>query len=345
MSFQIERGLFRLDFIDHHAILGVPIDAEIKDIRKRYLKIARRLHPDALATESEEDKHRASQFLAKMVNPAWERLSQEKDRSEYGLLLKLKGQHAVQQQDSIEVIGGLAKQLSTASNPDHFYMTSLKDLASKQYDHLDQTIELTAQISELNLIYLMRKESSGGLTLGEINKQTIYTGSNLPDSSQSGGAPAAMQSSSRTAAPPPPPQQTRQEMLVQQYYRRARAIFDKGNYAQAILELRDALKVDPANSQCHSLMGIIYLKQNQGTMAKIHFNQALKHNPNDEDAIAGMKRLGQSAAAGTKPSATAGTSTKGAKAAPPPKNAPKTNKPNDKQGGGGLFGGLFGKKK
>jgi len=34
--FKIDSGLFQFDFTDHHAVLGVPIDADFKDIRKRY---------------------------------------------------------------------------------------------------------------------------------------------------------------------------------------------------------------------------------------------------------------------------------------------------------------------
>jgi hypothetical protein len=41
MSFQIERGLFKFDFTDHHAVLGIPVNADVKEVRKRYLKIAR----------------------------------------------------------------------------------------------------------------------------------------------------------------------------------------------------------------------------------------------------------------------------------------------------------------
>lgn len=339
MAFQIERGLFSLDFVDNHAILGTPVDADVKDIRKRYLKIARRLHPDALTAESEEDTLQASELLAKLVNPAWERLSQDRERSEYSLLLKLKGQQGLRQQDSVTLTSNLAKQLSTASNPDHFYQTSLKDLASKQYDHLDQVLEITGQISELNLVYLIRKESSGGLTLGE-SKKTIFTGTNLPDSSQSMDGSGLPQRQGTVT--PPPPVKSRQEVLVDQYYRRSRGFFEKGNYAQAVLELRDALKIDPTSSRCHSFMGIIYLKQNQETMAKIHFNQALKLNPNDENAIEGIKRLGQSGAAAASGTSASKNST-GAKSAQQ-KPPAKSQKPDDKKGGGGLFG-LFGKKK
>ncbi|WP_421656077.1 J domain-containing protein [Leptothermofonsia sp. ETS-13] len=319
MSFLIERGLFLLDFNDHHAILGVPVDADIKDIRKRYLKIARRLHPDSCLSESEEDKQRASQFLSKLVNPAWEKLSQEKDRSEYGLLLKLKVQQALQKRGSLDVVSSLAKQLSTTPNPDHFYQASLKDLANKQYDHLDQTLELTAQISELNLVYLMRKESSGGIALDE-PKKTIYTGSNIPDSTRSSTRPIA-------TAPNVPP---KRESFSDQYYRRAEALAAKGNFAQAILELRDALKIEPNNSRCHSLLGVIHLRQNQLPMARVHINKALQIDPQNEMALEAKQKLEQG-------QSSAGKVT-------PPKASPKSNKPND-QPGGGLFGLFGGKKK
>ncbi|MBL1173658.1 J domain-containing protein [Pantanalinema sp. GBBB05] len=331
MSFQIERGLFLLDFIDHHAILGIPVDAEIKDIRKRYLKIARRLHPDSCASESETDKQRASELLSKLVNPAWEKLSQEKDRSEYILLLKLKGQQGLRQQSSGEM-SNLAKQLSTASNPDHFYHTSLKSLADQQYDHLDQTLELTAQISELNLVFLMRKEGAGE-AIANSTKQPLYTGSNIPDSSQSIAKPGG------TAAPPPP----RRESIAEQYYRRAEGHVAKNNFAQAILELRDALQIEPKNSRCHALMGMVYLKQNQPKMAKIYFDKALEHDPDTEMAQIGKQQLEGAAASSKAAGAKAGTQKT------PPKADPKASKPgtkpNNDKPSGGLFGLFGGKKK
>ena len=318
MSFQIERGLFLLDFTDHHAILGVPVDAEIKDIRKRYLKIARLLHPDSAASASEEARQRASDFLSKLVNPAWEKLSQERDRSEYMLVLKLKGQQALRQQGDL-VLGNLAKQLVASTNPDHFYATSLKDVAEKQYAQLDQTLELTAQLSELNLVYLMHKESKGEL-------KPMQKKSPTPNATQ------PREASTPTPAPPP----EARESPADQYYRRAAAYLAKNNFAQATLELRDGLQADPNNSRCHSLMGTIYLKQNQGTMAKIHFNKALQLNPQDTMAFEGKRQLEQT----QKP---AGKSTDaGGKAAS--SKATSAKKPDDKAGGG-LFGLFGGKKK
>jgi curved DNA-binding protein CbpA len=332
MSFQVDRGLFRLDFTDHHAVLGVSVDSETKDIRKRYLKIARRLHPDSFVSEGEQDKAHASELLSKLVNPAWEQLSQERERTEYDLLLKLKGQQALRQKDAIELGSNLAKQLSTASNPDHFYVSSLKDLANKQYEQLDQALEITAQISELNLVYLMRKEGTGGIAIGE-PKKTIFTGSNIPDSSQSSTSLAAQAQAAANNQPKP-------ETVADQFYRRSEGYLAKNNFAQAILELREALQIEPNNSRCHSLMGMIYLKQNQATMAKIHFNQALKFNPQEPTALEGLQKLGQAQTSTAKATGKAATNAKSA--------AQKTTskaKPNDKSSGGGLFGLFGGKKK
>jgi curved DNA-binding protein CbpA len=322
MSFQLERGLFLLDFVDHHAILGVPIDADVQTIRKRYLKIARKLHPDSGSAENEADKKLASEFLSKLVNPAWEKLSQEKDRTEYGIVLNLKGQQA-NRQGNWE-LGNLGKEIANASNPEHFYRASLKGLADKQYEQLGQALEITGQISELNMVYLMRKDGTGGVSTGE-SQRTIYTGSNLPDSSQSSVRPAATQ----------PQQAARPESVADQYYRRAEGYMAKNNYAKAVLELRDALQLEPRNSNCHALLGAVHLKQGQGTMAKIHFNKALEFDPGNAIALEGKQKLEKT----TNTSATSKTSTK-----KPNQSGSKTNKPDDKAGGG-LFGLFGGKKK
>jgi len=49
----------------------------------------------------------------------------------------------------------------------------------------------------------------------------------------------------------------------------------------AAVKLQDALKLEQRNSHCHSLIAMVYLKQNQLKMAKIHCDKALKFNPKD----------------------------------------------------------------
>jgi curved DNA-binding protein CbpA len=314
MSFKIEQGLFTLDFTDYHAILGVPVDAEIKDIRKRYLNIARRLHPDSCGTEDEADRQRASDFLSKLVNPAYEKLSQERNYNEYLILLKLKGQQASRQQDTVLLISNAARQLAAASDIDQTYRTALKDLADKQYQALQQTVEVIGHISELNLVYLMRKQ-----------------GLDTPAQAKAGTSAAA----SKAPGKPPaaPPKERAKERIEDANIRRAAEFERQNDYNKAIQELREALTLNPKNSDCHTRLGVIYLKTNQATMAKIHFNQALKLNPQDPVALEGKRR--------TEPAAN-GTKAANPKEAKAQKPASKDNKSD--QSGGGLFG-LFGSKK
>jgi len=156
MSIQVERGLFKVDFFDHHAILGVPIDAEVKDIRKRYLKIARLLHPDSLLGSSDEAKNKASEVLSKLVNPAYKKLSEEKERAEYAALLRLMGQK-VARKGGTDDLGEPAQQLLKASDYEVPYKAALDQLADTLYGSMDTVTETIGAISYLNLAYLLRK--------------------------------------------------------------------------------------------------------------------------------------------------------------------------------------------
>ena len=89
---RLDQGLFKLDFNDHYAVLGLPMDADGKVVRKRYLQIARKLHPDSMSGASEDVVRKASDTLSKLVNPAYETLSQEKSSNEYQIVLKMRGQ-------------------------------------------------------------------------------------------------------------------------------------------------------------------------------------------------------------------------------------------------------------
>lgn len=273
----IDSGLFKFDFTDHHAVLGIPVDADVKDIRKRYLKIARRLHPDSCAAGSDADKQRASQLLSKLVNPAYEKFSQERSRAEYMILLTQMGKRLVQESASIEIKSELAKQLAQTNNVEHAYKTSLYKIAEQQYESLDQVLQQIGLISELNLVYLMRR----GVKLFRYRLRPLKVTNPL------------QKHQSLAHPPPPPPPQPQQESAVEQYLRRAQALMKKNNFPQARVELQDALKLDPNDSRCHSLIGAVYLMQNQTTMAKVHINKALQLNPQDQIALKAKQRLDQ----------------------------------------------------
>ncbi|MBE9008008.1 J domain-containing protein [Fortiea sp. LEGE XX443] len=309
MSLKIDRGLFKYDFIDHHAVLCVPVDADVKDIRKRYLQIARRLHPDSNTSATPTEKKLASELLSKLVNPAYEALSGERSRTEYMIILSQMGKRLVQDSASIELTTDLARQLAAAPNIDHSYKTAIAKIAETQFNSLQQVIPIIAQISELNLVYLMR---SAGKAFAASQPEST---SNTPLNKKS--------------APPPPPAPPKEDSAAEQYIRRAQTLIEKNQYAQAKVELQDALKLAPKSGRCHSLIGLVYLKQNQLKMAKIHFDNALKLDPNDQIAIAWKPKIDKAL----------GQQSSGTKVTPSAKTG---NKQPDKSGGGGLFGGLFG---
>lgn len=324
MSIKIESGLFNLDFIDHHAILGIPVDTDPKEIRKQYLKLARRLHPDSCVKESEADRQRASEFLAKLVNPAYEQLSQEKNFNEYAVLLKLKGQQALRQQETVLLSSDAARRLAGATGEiDTAYRAAVQQLAEQQYQHLERTLQVTGQISELNLIYLMRKAAKG-------DTSTVSTTARPATAMPSKAGATAV----APAQPPGPPTKA---SILSSYLRRAQEYESKQDFTNAVRELRDAMKIDPNNSTVHSRLGVVYLRSNQATMAKVHFRKALELNPQDATAQEGMRRVDP----GSTTSATSKPDIKGAKDSPGAGKPASKDKP---ESGGGLFG-LFGKKK
>ncbi|MEM9924044.1 MAG: DnaJ domain-containing protein [Cyanobacteria bacterium P01_D01_bin.50] len=317
MSFQIERGLFKYDLVDHHAVLCVRVDADAQEIRKRYLQIARRLHPDSCAAVSDKEKLFASKLLSKLVNPAYEQLYQDKNRAEHNVVLAQIGKRLAQESTSVELTSENSRQLAGTPNFESAYRNAMSQIAKIQYKSLAQVLEAIAQISELNLVYLMRSAGKS-LSAASSPKPAVSNNSNAANANKT--------------APPPPPK-PKEDPVFTGYVRRAEELIAKNQLLKARVELQDALKMQPNNNQCHSLIGVVYLKQNQIKMAKIHFDRALQLDPKDETALEGRskidkilgKKSGDSANKKTAVSAAAGKS-------------PKSES-------GGLFGGLFGGKK
>jgi len=315
---KLDTGLFRLDFEDHHAVLGIPITADAKVVRKRYLAIARKLHPDSLSGLSDDDIQQASDLLSKWVNPAYESLSQEKIFAEHQIILKLKGQGLKQAPTPPDVNSEAARTLLQAPQVDLAYQQAVTSLADKQYEELAQVLEVIGQLSELNLVYLYRTSGSAAASA-------------RPAPPEPSGAPASAASGGGSPATAPPPRRT-QATILESYMKRAQEFEGDRDYGRAVLEMREALKTYPNSAKCHSYLASLYLKAGQTTMAKIHAKRALDLLPEDEVAQTVQAKLEKGLAGGAK-----GTAGKSAA-----KSAAK-GKPEDK--GGGFFGGLFGGKK
>lgn len=297
------KGLFKYDFTDQHAILGVPLDAEFNDIRKRYMKIARRLHSDTCSFESQADKDWANQFLSKVVNPAYNKFSKESDRKEYSLLLAAIGKRVLKEQGKMHIESAAAKELTTAKNLEEAYKTAVGKLALKQYESVEETQEAIAQISELNMVYLLRKERLGGgdgtssptkTATPPTNTATKPAAAKPAATKPAATPPAAATPAAATPAPPPPPRAP-VDSVADGSCRRAQGFMDSKNYAKASLELREALKRDPKHSKAHAMLAMCYLEQNQATMAKLEMNKALASNPEEPTALEVKKKLEQAA--------------------------------------------------
>ncbi len=286
------KGLFKYDFTDQHAILGIPLDAEFNDIRKRYMKIARRLHSDTCSFESQADKDWANQFLSKVVNPAYNKFSKESDRKEYNLLLAAIGKRVAKEQPKMQIESEAAKQLATAKDWEEAYKTAVSKLALKQYESVKETQEAIDQISELNMVYLLRKERlGGGVAAGSPPKAATPTST----AKTAAAATPATKPTPATATPAPPPPKV-QDSPAEAYCRRAQGFMDSKSYAKAILELKEGVKRDAKHSQAHAMLAMCYFEQNQATMAKLEMNKALASNPEEPTALEVKKKLEQAAA-------------------------------------------------
>jgi curved DNA-binding protein CbpA len=293
-SLQINQGLSEFGYTDHYAILGLPVDAPSNEIRKRYLKIARSLHPDSCPPGT--NKELASQVLSKLVNPSYQALSQEKERSEYALLLKLVGQRANLELDVTRLKYEQAQKIANDAGFEKQYEELVATLSQQQYDDLEQLISYVEQLSELNLVFLLRRENPQYQVVSA-NSPAVATVSSAANAAPAvASAPGVMNVNVAGAT-----SQTSDD-FVRQYIRRAEDLMNKNRFQEAIKELRDAIKIDPNSVRCQTLLGRIYLKQNQLTMAKVHLNQARKLDPENLDmmkAMADLQKLEKAASKST----------------------------------------------
>jgi curved DNA-binding protein CbpA len=280
-SFRLKRGLAEFGYPDHYAVLGLEVDATAGEIRKRYMQLARLLHPDSCSEEI--NKTLASQFLSKLVNPAYQVLSQEKERADYSLLLKLVGQRANLEFDVSRFTYQPAQEVLKIETYEESYRSTLQSLIETQYLQLDQSLACIELLSELNLAFLLRRET----TKSRAGAQPSSSSSNyIP------AEPSSPEISVEVQAKAPRENiATPSENYVKQYIRRAEELIAKNLFPSAIQELRDALKIEPQNGRCHCLMGIVYLRQNQPKMAKGHLTQALKVEPENAEALEWMNKL------------------------------------------------------
>ncbi len=264
--FKLARGIAAFDFNDHYAVLGLPLTADESLIRRRYIQIAKLLHPDVCQHKQVE---RASEYLSKLVNPAYNLLTQERERTEYAAILKLLAKRLMKRNEKLQPESAIAKQL--LANPSvNRYVQSVQEIAEVQYTDLDRVIERTECLSELNLVYVMMQE---GYDLSQSTKDSTV-----------------VQGQATTASPQP------NVVSPEQILRQAEQYIQGKQWTLALRDLRSIIQADPTNSRAHALLGVVYMNQKLLGMAKVSFQQALKYNPNEAIALQNIGKVSDSGA-------------------------------------------------
>jgi len=278
------------------------VTADDRRALKRYRSVAKLLHPDSLTEADSETRDFATQLFARLVNPAYQKLKQEKGRSEMLATLRFRVRRMSKEEALVPKSSSARQLLSVpAASIDTFYEQAVTELAEAQYHPLDRFITIAPQIEELNLVYLRLK-------MGEPMIREKRTGI----------IPAAAAKPLEFTPSPATPEKSGN--YDQRHYQRAQEYMKHTEWAKAVQELRDAIRIDPKKSDYHALLGKAYLMQNLQGMAKTYFQQALKLNPRHQLALQHAKQLNIPL-------------------------DPLVNGTIAKEEKGGLFGGLFAKKR
>jgi tetratricopeptide (TPR) repeat protein len=298
---RVDRGISQFNH-DYYAALGLPIISSPFYIRHVYVSIARILHPDVYGF-SDEEKEIATQYLAKLVNPAYNVLMKEEERKAYQGIFKLLAKRLMQKSRNVQIHSKIACELMMTPN-DGLYERSVSAIANVQYQSIKTILEYTAQISELNLVYILYKE---GYQYGADNMPPVLLPMSPTKSPQlySANYPTPPQKTNY-ASPTPQysiyqPASNRKpdsdETIIQTRIedRDTGAVGDRlkicevyisqGDWKSALKDLREILQLDKNNSKCHAMLGVVYKNINQPQMAKVSFQRSLQINPKEPLAL------------------------------------------------------------
>jgi curved DNA-binding protein CbpA len=248
--------------------LGVAINTDVTQIRRKFLKLAKVLHPD-VANYNAVEKELATRYFAKLVSPAYQILTDDRDRAEYFITLRHLWQALKQKSTKIEPQSEVARQFLQYPNEGN-YLKAVGEIANMQYRHLNKVLDYTADLSELNLVYLMTQA-----TLFQPVKGASST------------------SEDETVVQDP------NQLKIDRGMQLAEMYVSKKLWTEAMLELKALEKLVPTNSKVHALMGLVYINQNLAVMAKTCFQKALNLDPKNPIALKYLNQSGgaQSSAA------------------------------------------------
>ncbi|GBO52324.1 hypothetical protein APA_5414 [Pseudanabaena sp. lw0831] len=234
---------------------------EPAQIRKKFLKLAKILHPDVFGRTSEE-KESATKYFSKMVSPAYQLLNSDRERGEYLATLRMFAQNKKQKEETPTLSSEIAQKLYRIPH-EITYKQYVEQVSPKQYETLDSIMEYTATLSELNLVYLFTQTSL-----------SFSSGSST-------AAPVGGQGANVEATPAAKPAQS----PALRNLNMAELFISKKQWTDALKELLSAEKLDPNNAKVYALKGLVQMNQNAAAIAKASFQKALKLDPKEPTAV------------------------------------------------------------
>ena len=236
---------------------------DVEHIRKKFIALAKILHPDVFGKTSEE-KELATKYFSKMVSPAYKLLNSDRERGEYLATLRIFAQGKKQKAEIPALTSEIAQKLYRIPH-EITYKQYVEQVAPKQYETLDSIMEYTSVLSELNLVYLFTQNSfnfsSGSSAVSASGSQN--TGANV-------GATPVAQSAQSPAL---------------RNLNMAELFISKKQWTDALKELISAEKLDPSNAKVYALKGLVQINQNAVAIAKASFQKALKLDPKEPMAL------------------------------------------------------------
>lgn len=253
---------------DPYAVLGISVSADDRQIFKRYHTLAKLLHPDRHAKSCNPNPELATAIFSHLINPAYEQLKHQQKR--LIAIAMLRSLAFALEQKPLSSQSAIAQEIMEMSTPqaELFYEEAIACYAEDQYKSLEQFYQVTQQISTLNLVYLRLHKPDLLLTQKAVRI--------IPEVEVK---PVELTLDEKTDVKPV------LTNYAQRHYQRAIEYVRLAKWSLAVQELRDAIKLEPNNSDYYALLGLVHLKQKFIGMAKVYIHQALKLNPQNSLAL------------------------------------------------------------
>ncbi len=253
---------------DPYAVLGISVSADDRQIYKRYHTLAKLLHPDRYAKSFNPEQELATAIFSHLINPAYEQLKHRHKR--LIAIATLRSEARVLPPQPLCVQSAIAEEIMEMPAPqaELFYEEAIACYAEAQYKSLNKFSQVTQQIRILNLAYLKLHKPDLFLAQAPIPiiPEVEFKLVELTLNEKANVKPVLTN-------------------YAQRHYQRAIEYVRLAKWPLAVQELRDAIKLEPNNSDYYALLGLVHFKQKFLGMARVYIRQALKLNPQHSLAL------------------------------------------------------------